>query len=179
MRSIKPVAAILALAGLLVVGTSGVAAAKPAGGALTAFTSGGPGAKSPILFVGAIGDHGTSTSIDKNGKVDANGSYVKIVLKKGTFEVNAVALNNRLNKLNPTVDKATCSATATGSGPVSVSKGTGLYAGISGTLKATVTFAFIGPLFTSGAQKGQCNLGNNAQPIAQYSSIVVTGHVSF
>jgi hypothetical protein len=179
MRSIKPVVAILALAGLLVVVTSGVAAAKPAGGALTAFTTSGAGAKSPILFVGAIGDHGTSTSIDKNGKVDANGDYVKIVLKKGTFEVNAVALNKKLNSLNPTVNKATCSATASGSGPVTVFKGTGLYAGISGTLKATVTFAFLGPLFTSGAHKGQCNLAGNAAPVAQYSSIVVTGHVSF
>jgi hypothetical protein len=53
-----------------------------------------------------------------------------------------------------------------------VSNGSGLYKGISGTLKATVTFAFIGR-----KKNGKCNM--NGKPAAQYSSVVVSRNVRF
>jgi hypothetical protein len=85
-----------------------------------------------------------------------------------------------LNKANPTVNKATCSAvisvTAPGSAPV---EGTGLYKGISGTLKPTATFAFLLPRYASGKNKGQWNESNSAQTLDQYSSIAGSGTVKF
>ncbi len=46
-----------------------------------------------IVITGVIGDYGTATTINKNGTVNDNGNYVKIVLQHGGFEVNSVALN--------------------------------------------------------------------------------------
>jgi hypothetical protein len=137
------------------------------------------GAKSTIVITGAIGDYGTATSTDQNGKVDKNGNFVVIALKKGTFKVDSTALNQATNNVQPTVNSATCSATGTGSGPVTLMDGTGLYGGISGTLNITETFAFIGPPFKSGSKKGQCNLSGNAQPLAQYASLTGSGTVAF
>ena len=104
---------------------------------------------------------------------------MKVRLKHGTFEINAVALNAKLAKLQPMIDKATCSAEGAGIGSVSLFNGTGLYQGLSGTLNVTATFAFIGPTFKSGRHKGQCNLGNSAQPLDQYAWITGSGTVKF
>jgi hypothetical protein len=160
------------LVGLLSIGSTALGATKPAGGEIRGFVSNATGATSPIIITGAIGDHGTSTSIDKNGKKDPNGQYARIKLQKGGFEVNAVKLDQKLNHLKPKLNKATCSAWATGSGSVTLFNGSGLYKGISGTLKTTVTFAFIGRI-----KNGKCNM--NGAPVAQYSSIVVSGKVRF
>jgi hypothetical protein len=174
MRVFKLAAVGGVLVGLLSVGSTALAASTPAGGPIVGFVSNSTGVTSPILITGAIGDHGTSTTIDKNGKKDPNGDYVKVVLKKGGFEVNAVKFNKVLNNLKPTVDHATCSAWAFGTGPVTLFNGTGLYKGISGQLTATASFGFIGPIV-----KGKCNMSNNAKPVAQYASIEVTGNVKF
>ena len=69
------------------------------------------GAKSKIVITGAIGDYGTATSVDQNGKVDQNGNFVVITLKKGTFKVDSTALNQAANNVQPTVNTTTCSAT--------------------------------------------------------------------
>jgi hypothetical protein len=138
------------------------------------------GAVEQILFTGVIGDHGTATSIDKDGTVDNNGQYVKIALAHGSFEVNAVALNRKLNKLQPTFDRASCSAWGTGGGNVTLFDGAGAYAGISGTVKITTSFAAILPRFTSGPKKGQCNANANAAPVAQFQGALEgSGDVSF
>jgi hypothetical protein len=60
-----------------------------------------------------------------------------------------------------------------------VFNGTGMYAGISGVARITETFAGIGPRYTSGPRKGQCNASNNAQPIAFFASVVGSGTVAF
>jgi hypothetical protein len=138
------------------------------------------GAVSKIVITGVIGDYGTATSINKNGTVDANGNYVKIALKHGGFEVNSVALNQKTNNAPPTmVNTTTCSFDFGGSGPVTLFNWTGMYTGITGTLNITEKFGGVGPVFTSGPKKGQCNMGENAQPIAFYGSITGSGKVSF
>jgi len=43
--------------------------------------------------------------------------------------------------------------------------------GITGTPHITERFAGIGPRYASGPKKGQCNMSNNAQPIAFWGSI--------
>jgi hypothetical protein len=68
---------------------------------------------------------------------------------------------------------------ATITGQVTLFDGTGLYKGVTGTVNATGTFGFIGPVFKSGKHKGQCNLSNSAQPISQYVVITGVGPVAF
>src|ERR1041385_8511879 len=117
----RAVAVLAALACAVGVGGPGMAAAGAGGWAMAGAgwgaVSGGKirifadasteGAVSKILFTGAIGDYGTATSMDKNGKVDTNGNYVKMALKKGTFEVDSTALNAKLNKAPGTFNKST------------------------------------------------------------------------
>ncbi len=143
------------------------------------FATPGNGAGGTILITGAIGDYGKTLSIDKNGKTDSNGGYVRITLHKGTFEINSTALNAKANKAQPAVFEATCSAQFFVTGRVTLFNGTRLYKGLTGTVNITETYAVIFPLYKSGKNKGQCNLSNNAQPLGQYSSITGTGRVSF
>ena len=174
------VAATLSLS-LLIPATVALGASPPAGGKVNVFVTplSANGPKANIVVTGAIGDYGTALSVNKSGKTAANGAYEKITLQQGSFLVNATKLNAKLNHLKPTVNTATCSVSATGTGPVTLSNGAGLYAGISGTLQITFKFAFIGPRFSSGPHKGQCNESNNAPALAQYQSITGSGTVSF
>jgi hypothetical protein len=157
----KTAAVVGVLVCALVIGGSAIATSKSGtvgGGKIAIFanaSSDGPVSK--ILFTGAIGDYGTATSIDKNGKVDTNGNYVKMALKKGTFEVDSTALNAKLNKAPGVFNNSTCSFSFTGSGRVTFFNGTGLYQGISGSANITLSFAGIGPRLTTGPHKGQCN----------------------
>jgi hypothetical protein len=174
------VAATLTLS-LLIPATVALGASPPAGGKVSVFVTplSANGPKANIVVTGAIGDYGTALSVNKSGKTAANGAYEKITLQQGSFLVNATKLNAKLNHLKPTVNTATCSVSATGTGPVTLSNGAGLYAGISGTLQITVKFAFVGPRLSSGPHKGQCNESNNAPSLAQYQSITGSGTVSF
>ena len=150
------------LAGNLLCGVTATAATSmPAGGAISLFVTPdlAPGSSDgTIVIAGAIGDYGTTLSIDKNGATDSNGNFekiTKITLKQGTFEVDGTKLNAMANKLQPTMNTATCSGYGSTTAPVTLFKGTGLYAGISGTVKISETFAFIGPKYTTGAKKRQ------------------------
>ncbi len=156
------------------------AATAPVGGRIAIWTTPSNGPTSKIVITGAIGDYGTATTIDKNGKTDNNGDYVKIALKQGSFEVNAVVLNKKTNNAPPTMSNmATCSVEFGGSGPVTLFDGKGSYAGISGTLRITETFAAVGGRYASGAKKGQCNLSNNTEPVAFWGSITGAGAVKY
>jgi hypothetical protein len=174
--------AIAAMVSSVLVGGSAAfasSASGPAGGSIQLFVTPSRSAVSPILITGAIGDYGTATSIDKNGKTDPNGNYVRISLQKGTFEVNSTALNAKFDHAEPNINRRTCSAWLTDSGHVSLFDGRGLYAGISAEPTITETYAIILPRFTSGAKKGQCNLTNSAKPLRQYGSLSGQGTVKF
>ena len=175
--------AITAAAVLSLIGGAAAASASASAsttGTVHVWVTPGTGAVDRILLTGVIGDHGTATSINKDGTVNASGEYVKVALQKGGFEVNAVAFNTGLEKLQPSLNAATCTVWATGSGPVTLSDGTGTYAGISGTITMATSFAEIGPRFATGPKKGQCNMSNNAQPVAQFmGDITGSGAVSF
>jgi hypothetical protein len=170
------VLAALAIAGVI----AGAATAAPTGGAIALYASNSNGASQRIVFVGAIGDYGTALNVNKKGKVDPNGNFVKVRLTKGTFEVDSTALNKNLNAVHaPQVgSKATCSTMFSGSGPVTFFNGTGLYKGISGTANVTVTFGGVGSRYKSGAKKGQCKDGPS-NPRAQFGSVTGQGTVTF
>jgi hypothetical protein len=178
MRGIVTAAlAAAALGAVLLIPTA--LAATPAGGSIQIYVTGVNSATQPILIAGAIGDYGTATSETKAGKVDENGNYVHVVLKKGTFLVDATKLNTNSNAKPTLVNKTTCSFVFKVTGPITISEGTGIYKGISGTAHMTIIFGGVGPYYTSGAKKGQCNQSSNATPSGQYQSISGTGTVKF
>jgi hypothetical protein len=169
-----------ATAAALVVVGGATAAAAPAGGPVALYANAnGNGPSERVVFVGAIGDYGTATNIDKNGRVDPNGNFVKVKLQQGTFEIDSTALNKTLNAGKPQVSShATCSAAFTGSGQVTFLKGTGLYKGITGTANVTVTFGGVGPRYKSGPKKGQC-MPHTAKAVANYGFVTGQGTVTF
>jgi hypothetical protein len=170
--------AVLAAAAVAVGAAS--AAATSQGGPIALFATISPtSTPGKIVLAGAIGDWGKVASIDKNGKPAENGNFVKVTLQKGTFEINATAINKKMANPRPQVQSGiTCSVSASGSGPVKFFNGTGLYKGIAGTANLTMTFTGVGPRYQSGAKKGQCEQ-NNGQPLAMLGSVVGRGTVHF
>jgi hypothetical protein len=107
-----------------------------------------------VVLTGAISDHGT----DHQG-VAGGGNYNELVLSKGTFEISIAKFGSQLNfPVNP----ATCSADGSATAPIPIVNGTGTraYKGISGTIKTTVTFAWIVPRLANG----QCNANATRYP---------------
>jgi hypothetical protein len=128
------------------------------------------------VITGAVGDFGKTAKVNSAGKADSKGNYTNLVLKKGTILVNSTQLQAVLQNGQPTdFNTATCSASLTGSAPVPIVSGTKAYSGITGSVTLNVMFAEIGPRTSNG----QCNMSNNANPIAQYGSLTGTGTVSF
>jgi hypothetical protein len=179
MRVVKATLGVAVLGGMLFVSSTALAASTPAGGTVNVFATPGNGAAGTIVITGAIGDFGPTRSMNQNGTPNPNGNLVKLILKKGTIEVNITTINALSNKIQPTVNPMTCSGQLSVSAPATLFNGTGLYKGIAGTVHLTETFAFILPTVTSGAKKGQCNESNSAQPIAQYVAVIGTGTVHF
>lgn len=166
--------AVAVVGGLLAAGSGALAAAAPSGGRVRMFgTPNGAGGR--FMFTGAIGDYGTTQRENANGSPNANGNYVKFTLKHGTFVANATGFFTALNKAKFSFDKATCSVAGGATGSATLSSGTGQYAGISGTLKVSGTFAEVGPRL----KNGKCNPSQNAKPLAQFNQVTGTGSVSF
>ncbi len=183
MRVAKTALSAAVLGSLVLCGTPALASAAPSapvGGPVRVFVEPGGGNGGKIFIAGAIGDYGTTLNINKNGTPDPNGNYGKVTLRKGTFEVNKTALNTKMGNAQPVVNNlATCSAVVSGTAPVTLLDGTGLYAGISGTVDVSITEAFILPFYATGKHKGQCNESNSSQPVATYESVTGSGTVSF
>jgi hypothetical protein len=172
MRVGKLAAVVSVTACVLGAGSAAVAASTPTGGKIRVFVTSTSATKGTILITGAIGDYGTTISEDANGKADPNGNFEQVKLQQGGFLVNATALNKKLNSGKPTVNKANCSLAFTGTGPATISDGTGVYAGITGKVALTVTFAGVATKTAKG-----CNFSKTFK--SSYQSIQGTGSVSF
>lgn len=148
----------------------------PVGGRIQIIVQPGQGqGNGKILFTGAVGDYGaTHKSVTTGGN-----SISTAMLKKGTIKVDITAISKKTNRANPTIDAATCSGSITETAASPVVSGTGLYAGIHGTVKVTESFGFIGSTYKSGPKKGQCNMSQNAATLAQMGIVYGTGTVSF
>lgn len=182
-----------AVAGALLslIGPLGLVLPFSTGAANAAAAKGGPvrifvtltnnGAAGRVTVVGAIGDFGTVQSIDKTGKPNANGNFVKVSLRHGTFKVDSTSFNKATSNLRPTLNQTTCSGYAVLHGPpVTLFAGTGQYTGISGSLRIEIAFAFVAPRFTSGPHKGQCNFdAGPPSPNDGYSTVTGAGTVAF
>src|SRR5580692_1865577 len=102
MRVLKATLGFAMLASGSVFVASALGAGTPAGGSVKLFATPQNALHTTVLFTGAIGDHGQALTINKDGKPTANGDYVKVTLKNGTFEINSTALNAKANKTQPT-----------------------------------------------------------------------------
>ena len=171
------IAAIVAgLAAVLV--SAAVASAAPAGGGIRLYVTGAGQLHQKVLIVGAIGDYGSSTSVDANGKPNPNGNFEQLKLQDGSLLVDATKFNAVGNHARPTLASAkTCSVVVSWSGSASIVRGTGHYSGVSGDLKLQGTFAGVSARFKSGPHKGQCQMGNNAAPRAFFISVTGAGNV--
>jgi hypothetical protein len=182
MRVAKAAASLAVLGSMLLGGAPAFAAtpSTPAGGTIKIYVVLNGNGAGPIVITGAIGDYGRTLTINKNGTPDPNnGNYVKITLQKGTFEVNKTTLDARSNKAQPSFDAATCSASLSVTGPITLFDGKGLYAGIGGTINVTINYGFVLPRLKTGKDKGQCNESNSATPLSQYGVVIGAGAVSF
>lgn len=132
-----------------------------------------------ILVTGTIGDYGTSTKTNAAGQPDPKGTYSDARLHHGTMLLNTTTLKQktRIAQAPAHLNRATCTNQGSVTAEVPIVSDTGSYAGISGNLHATFTFAALGADHTSGRNKGKCDLA--AGPVAQYAEIVGAGTVSF
>jgi hypothetical protein len=164
-RLVAPLAILGAVPGLLV-GGSAVAGGKPAGGVVHVYEDDSSLTTNlgNIILTGAINDHGK----DRQG-VAGKGTINKLVLTKGTFEVDTSKLT-----LNPPLDAKACTLAGSSTGPVSIvaGSGTGAYRGVRGTVTTTVTIVGVLP-----KKNGKCN--TNAAPVAGFSWVKGSGRVSF
>jgi hypothetical protein len=166
---------------VLAIGSAGVGAATvaPAGGPVAVMATLDSSPVGKIVVAGAIGDWGTAVAIDRNGRPDENGDYVKVTLRKGSFEIDSRALNRKTANPRPQVaSDTTCSVSAAGSAPVTFFDGTGLYKGITGTADVTLTFTGVGRRYASGPKKGQCKHGDE-QPLATIATVIGRGSIRF
>lgn len=187
MRRGMRVATAVAAAGVIAAG--GITAAT-AGGAVRATTSGKleifatlhlgsiNSATAPVVVTGVVGDWGTVTSVDADGKVDENGNFLRFKLQRGTMLANATKANKASNAQQPNFDKHTCSAWEFDSfpkSPITIYGGTGAYAGVKGQVIQTSEFGFVFKKSSNGA----CNPGQHTKPEALFGAIVASGHVSY
>ena len=174
MRAVRVALGVVVVAGLLVCSVASGAPGTPAGGPIKIYVAGPNALRSRVVVIGAIGDHGTAISQDKNGKPDIDGSFEKFRLTHGGFTLDDSHLAKGFEKVRPKVNRDTCSVEFAGSGPGTLINGTGLYAGIGGKLKITIDSATIAP-----RTNGKCNLNDNAKPVAEYDTVSVSGTVTF
>lgn len=158
-------------------GTPALAASEePAGGPIQFIVQpGNEQGAGKIIVTGAIGDYGTTSPSKHRG----HGVYGIATLKKGTFEVNLTKIEKKVNSAKPSFNRSTCSVEISATAPAKISNGTGLYKGVSGSVRLTEAFAFIGPRYTKGPKKGQCNMSNKAKPVDVMGTVYGKGTVRF
>ena len=149
-------------------------AVRPTGGGVALYLTAESATKSAVVATGAIGDYGTSVSVDRDGHPDPQGDYARVTLKHGAFTIDGRAFNKSLSRARPSINPRTCSFVVKGQGRAPVSGGTGTYAGISGALTLRSTFAAIVPRGSTGS----CRFASNSN-LSQYLSVTASGPVSF
>jgi hypothetical protein len=181
LRIAKTALGVAVLGSLLFSGASAFGASAPAGGTIKVFvTPTGNGSGGTIVITGAVGDYGKTFNANSAGKPEKKGGYEQLVLKKGTILVNGTQFNAATNNASPTdLSAVTCSGTVVASAPAPIVSGTKAYAGITGSVTLTATYGFVGPFYTSGSKKGQCNTSGNGTPPGFFASITGSGTVSF
>ena len=155
-------AAVAATAAVALTGIAGAAGTSHSGTIkyIAVATNNG---KPVDIVTGAISDHGTDRSVSNTTQ--------KIVLSKGTFEVDATKFNKTFKFKT---DPKGCTAVGTASAAnLPISHGTGAYAAITGSITVKATIAATGVI-----KNGKCQ-NPNVKSSAEVSSFSGTGHVSY
>jgi hypothetical protein len=142
------------------------ASGQPAGGVVHVYEYDPPTAvPGRIILTGAIFDHG----VDRAGFAGPHHNYNKLVLTKGSFEVNTGKI-----KAHQHLDTKSCTLVVQGSGPVPIVKGsgTGAYQGITGTFRTKTSFVGVFPKKPNGS----CN--TNAPAETGFGSVTAVGRSS-
>jgi hypothetical protein len=170
--------ALAAAVSACVLSTSGAALADsaPTSGKIHFFVTYQTPTRAKILFTGAMADYGTAISQDANGKVDPNGNFEKVTLKQGGLVVDTTDLTKAVQKQfsKDKINTGNCSLAFVGSGPSTIERGTGAYAGIRGKVTLTLTIAGIAP-----KKNDNCDLSENSPIYGQYQGVTAVGTVSF
>jgi hypothetical protein len=178
-RFMKAVAAVLVLVGGLVFGGAAAYGTTPVSGTTQLWGNVGSGKGFNAIFTGAIGDHGVSIPATSQGKPSKkNTGYRLFVMKKGTIFFNTKqidAAENDNNTQPTTENNTTCSFTFVVTEPATIISGTKAYAGITGSISVTISYAAVLPL----TKNGKCNPDTNANPTAQIGFVTGSGTVSY
>jgi hypothetical protein len=105
---------------------------------------------------------------DRLGVLD-HGNANKIVLAKGSFAANVTQLNASVKVVS--YNQRTCTLVLKGTAPVTLSRGTGRYRGIRGTLRIALVSAAVFP-----KKNGHCAM--NKPPRASVTTVTGSGRVS-
>jgi hypothetical protein len=116
----------------------------------------------PLVWRGLVNAHGTFSA---DGPAPVKGQHHTFVTSKGNLEAVVSANPSDVQSSNT----KTCHFTDLTTVHFNVvgSQSTGRFAWTWGSGVVKVYFAAYGPRYTSGPHKGQCNMSNNAQPLAK------------
>lgn len=165
--------AVLAASVLLGAGVPAASAKAPAGGSLKFWATPTDAGSSNLVIAGAIGDYGSSLTVDQNGKADPKGNYSRVSLQKGTFRLNLTTFNAAAGKAGFPINKTNCSSQGSITAAAPASGGTGLYKGIAGNVRVTLTLVWI----VSRNSEGKCDGTKKVLFHSEY--LTGTGTVSF
>jgi hypothetical protein len=180
-RSINIALGLTVLVGSLLLGAQGAFAQS--GGASSAslwaplVLTASNNKPTPVVFTGAIGDYGSTVTVNSSGKTDGQGHFDEVTLKKGRFRLDTTSLGLAFfSSPGPTdFNSQNCSGSYM-VGPVTISivaeSGTGAYKGVSGSFTVSAFLAAVLP-----SKKGTCN--QRGTPLGAFGSITGPGTVSF
>jgi hypothetical protein len=138
-------------------------ASSPAGGTENFYIAiTGNNTSGPIVATGAFTDAGIDKQLSGNG-----GNFDRATFPKGSFQIDHHAVTVPFN-----IDRTSCAVIENGSGAVTLTKGTGIYAGIKGTINATLYLYYVVKRNAKG-----CN--TNVAPLGGFSIVSANGTVSF
>ncbi len=164
-----PLVVAATLSSPLVLAGQSVSAATPGGTVHVYDVNPGTGGTGSIVVTGAFADWGT----DQSG-VSAKAN--RIVLSKGTFEVDTSAIQKEFRTAKPRGNYAkNCGVVLAANAPVTLFNGTGAYKGITGKVNLTITNAAVLPRTSNG----KCDESPNSVAVGEVTISQGFGAISF
>jgi hypothetical protein len=183
MKSLRAAAAVAVAGTTLATGSLAFAAGGPTrpstgapahGGTINIYVTIQNPTKGKVLLTGALGDYGTTVRTDSNGKVDPNGTFQSVHLRHGGLMIDTSGLDRSFGHITPQINRDNCSVSFSSSGPAKIVSGTGDYAGATGSLKLTASFAGVAP----STKAGKCDFADDAPIFGAFQTITGSGSIA-